>query len=178
MSAMMTIQSLELSCFYFLSCQPGLLLHTMKVKVKSLSCIRLFATPWTVAYQAPPSMEFSRQEYWTGLPFLSPGDLPDPRTWVSPSLQADSLPSEPPGKPCRFRYGGLLAKSGLTLVTPWTGACQTPLYMGFSNQKYWTGLPFLSPGDLPNLGIESRSPALQADSLPTEPPGKPMMYSA
>ena len=52
--------------------------YKVKVKVKSLSCIRLFATPWTVAYQAPPSMGFSRQEYWSGLPFPSPGDLPDP----------------------------------------------------------------------------------------------------
>ena len=50
----------------------------VKVKVKSLSHVRLFATPWTVAYQAPPSMGFSRQEYWSGLPFPSPGYLPDP----------------------------------------------------------------------------------------------------
>ena len=50
----------------------------VKVKVKSLSRVRLFATLWTVAYQAPPSMGFSRQEYWSGLPFPSPGDLPDP----------------------------------------------------------------------------------------------------
>ena len=65
-----------------------------------LSCVRLFVTPWTVAHQAPLSMEFSRQEYWSGLPFLSPGDLPNPgiRPW-SPVLQGDSLPSEPPGKP-------------------------------------------------------------------------------
>ena len=49
-----------------------------KVKVKSLSRVRLFATPWTVAYQASPAMEFSRQEYWRGLPFPSPGDPPDP----------------------------------------------------------------------------------------------------
>ena len=49
-----------------------------KVKVKSLSRVRLFATPWTVAYQAPRSMGFSRQEYWSGLPFPSPGDLPNP----------------------------------------------------------------------------------------------------
>ena len=48
------------------------------VKVKSLRHVRLFATPWTVAYQAPPSMGFSRQEYWGGLPFPSPGDLPNP----------------------------------------------------------------------------------------------------
>ena len=46
--------------------------------MKSLSCVRLFATPWNVAYQAPPSMKFSRQEYWSRLPFPSPGDLPDP----------------------------------------------------------------------------------------------------
>ena len=70
------------------------------MKVKSLSHVRLFATPWTVAYQAPPSMGFSRQEYWSGLPFPSPGDLPDPGIKPgSPSLQADTLLSEPPGKP-------------------------------------------------------------------------------
>ena len=71
----------------------------MKVKVKLLSRVRLFATPWTVAYQAPPSIGFSREEYWSGLLFPSPGDLPDPRIEpTSPALQADALPSEPPGK--------------------------------------------------------------------------------
>ena len=50
----------------------------VKVKVKSLSRVRLFATPWTIAYQASPSLGFSRQEYWSGLPFPSPGDLSDP----------------------------------------------------------------------------------------------------
>ena len=69
------------------------------MKVKSLSRVRLFATPWTVAYQAPPSMIFSRQECWSGLPFPSPGDLPDPGLEPgSPTMQADALPSEPPGK--------------------------------------------------------------------------------
>ena len=68
-----------------------------KVKVKSLSRVRLFVTPWTVAHQASPSMEFSRHEYWGGLPFPSPGDLPDPGIELrSPALQADALPSEPP----------------------------------------------------------------------------------
>ena len=65
----------------------------LRGKVKSLSCVRLFATPLTVAYQASLSMGFSRQEYWSGLPFPSPGDLPDlgiePR---SPTLQTDALP--------------------------------------------------------------------------------------
>ena len=70
------------------------------MKVKSLSHVRLFVTPWAVAHQASPSMGFSRQEYWSGLPFPSPGDLPDPGIELrSPALQADALTSEPPGKP-------------------------------------------------------------------------------
>ena len=64
--------------------------------------------------------------------------------------------------------GGLVTQSCLTLVTPWTAAHQAPLYIGFSRQEYWSRLPFPSPGDLPNPGIEPRSPALQADSLLTE----------
>ena len=65
--------------------------------VKSLSHVRLCVTPWTVAYQAHPSMGFSRQEYWSGLPFPSPGDLPHPGIEPgSPALQADTLTSEPP----------------------------------------------------------------------------------
>ena len=78
---------------------PVLILPDFNVKVKSLSPVRLFATLWTVANQAPPSKGFSRQEYWHGLPFPSPGDLPHPGIKPRPSaLQADSLPSEPPGK--------------------------------------------------------------------------------
>ena len=70
----------------------------MKVKVKSLSHVLLFVTPWTVAHQAPPSMGFSTQEYWSELPFPSPGDLPDPGIEPRfPTLQADALTSEPPG---------------------------------------------------------------------------------
>ena len=64
--------------------------------------------------------------------------------------------------------GGLAAKSCLTLARPWTVACQAPLSMGFSRQEYWSGLPFSSPGNLSNPGIEPGSPALQADSLLTE----------
>ena len=68
--------------------------------MKLLSHVRLFATPWTVAHQAPPSLGFSRQEYWSGLPFPSLGDLPHPGIEPrSPALQADALTSEPPGKP-------------------------------------------------------------------------------
>ena len=62
------------------------------------SRVRLFVTPWTVVHQPPPSMEFYRQESWSGLPFPSPGDLPDPGIEPgSPTLQAGALPSEPPG---------------------------------------------------------------------------------
>ena len=63
----------------------------VKVKVKSLSHVQLFVMLWTVAHQAPPSMGFSRQEYWSGLPFPSPGDLPNPGIEPrSPALQADT----------------------------------------------------------------------------------------
>ena len=70
-----------------------------KFKVKLLSLVQLFATPWTVVCQAPLSVGFPRQEYWSGLPFLSPRDLPDPgiEPWY-PSLQSGCLTSEPPGK--------------------------------------------------------------------------------
>ena len=67
--------------------------------MKSLSRVPLFVTPWTVAYQAPPSLGFSREECWSGLPFPSPGVLPDPGIEPrSPTFQADALTSEPPGK--------------------------------------------------------------------------------
>ena len=78
--------------------QLRICLPMQRSEVKSLSRVRLFVTPWTVAYQAPLSMEFSRQEYWSGLP-CPPGDLPDPGVEPrSPALQADALLSEPPGK--------------------------------------------------------------------------------
>ena len=83
-----------------------------KVKVKSLSRVRLLATPWTVAYQAPPSMEFSRQEYWSGLPFPSPGDLHNPGIEPGfPTLQADALPSGPrPHHNSIHTYSGCMDK--------------------------------------------------------------------
>ena len=97
------------------------------------------------------SMEFSRQEYWGGLPFPSPGHIPntenEPR---SSALQEDSLPTEPP----------------MDCSPP------APLFMKFFRQEYWRELPLPSPGDLPDPEIETRS-ALQADYLPTGPLGKP-----
>ena len=79
---------------------PGaLLIWKQSEWAKSLSRVRVFAILWTVAHQAPPSMGLSRQEYWSGLPFPSPGDLPNPGIEPrSPALQTDALTSEPPGK--------------------------------------------------------------------------------
>ena len=94
MSCMLSSLGLILSTTFYLP--------SPSQKCQSLSHVQLFATPWTVAYQAPLSMGFSRQEYWTGLPFPSPGDLPDPG--IKPHLlhlllsQAGSLPLAPPGK--------------------------------------------------------------------------------
>ena len=69
-------------------------------RAQPLCHVRLFVTLWAVAHQAPPSMGFYKQEDWSGLPFPTPGDLPDPGFEPgSPTLQAESLPSEPPGKP-------------------------------------------------------------------------------
>ena len=73
-----------------------------------------------------------------------------------------------------FQEVSEVARHVQLFVTSWTVACQAPLSMGFSRQEYWTGLPFPSPGDLPDPGIKAGSPTLQADSLPSEPPGKPL----
>ena len=105
------------------------------------SRVRLFATPWTVARQAPLSMGFSRQEYWNGLPFPSAGHLPHPGI-KHPSLasQAGSFPSE---------SLLLLLLSHFSRVrlfaTPETAAHQAPPSLGFSRQEHWSGLPFPSP---------------------------------
>ena len=149
-------------------------------EVKLLSRVRLFATPRTVAYQAPPSMGFSRQEYWSELPFPSPGDLSNPGIEPgSSALQTDAFPSKPLGKPripkkgnakecSNYRTIALISQDSKVkllshvqvFATPWTVAYQAPPSMGFSRQEYWSGLPFPSPGDLPNPGIEPGSPSL------------------
>ena len=109
-----------------------------------------------------------------GCHFLLQGIFPTrDRTQVEPrslALQADTLLFEPPGKPAAAAAAKLL--ESCLFATPWTVAYQGPLSMEFSRQEYWSGLPFPSPGDLPDPGIESRSPTLQADTLPSEPPGK------
>ena len=102
------------------------------------------------------------------MPFPSPGDFSDPGFEPeSPTLQADSLPSEPPGRP-NICEGKSLSHVRL-FMTPWTVAYQDPPSMGFSRQEYWSGLPFPSPGDIPDPGIEPGSPVLQANTLPSKP---------
>ena len=132
--------------------------------LKSLSRVRLFVTPWTVAYQAPPSMEFSRQEYCSGLPCPSLGDLPNPGIEPgSPFL---------PCIKCAMLSHSVMSDS----VTLWTGVHQAPLSLGILQARIleWIAMPPRPPpGDLPNPEIESRSPTLQVDSLPTETSEKP-----
>ena len=98
----------------------------------------LFAAPWMVDHQAPLPMEFSRQEYWSGLPFPSPRHLPDP--WIkpqSPTLQADSLPSEPPGKPSLFLRVTILDTS-----EKWNCAMlNSNQYWGCKEQRALFGIP-------------------------------------
>ena len=113
---------------------------------KLLSRVRLFATPWTIANQASPSMGFSRKEYWSGLPFPFPGDLPDPGIKPrSPTLQADALTSEPPGKPCMLSCFSRI----WLFVTLCTVALQVSLSMGFCRQNTGVGCHALFQGIFP-----------------------------
>ena len=132
-------------------------------------------TVWTTACQAPLSMGFSRQEYWSEVPCYSPGDLPDPgiklTSLVSPALAGRFLTTSATWEALYLSSVQSLSRVRL-FVTAWTVASQAPLSMAFSRQEYWRGLPLPPPGDLPDPGIEPRSPALQADSLLSESSGK------
>ena len=77
-----------------------ILVEIFALSAQLLSCVQLFVIPWTVAHKAPLSMRFSRQEYWSRLPFPSPGDIPDPEIKpASPALAGRFFTTEPPGKP-------------------------------------------------------------------------------
>ena len=89
-----------------------------------------------------------------------------------PTLSLD-LPGDPPCLPRESESESEVAQSCPTLCDPMTIACQAPLSMGFSRQAYWSGLPFLSLGDLPGSGIEPAAPVLAGKFLTTEVPGKP-----
>ena len=136
-----------------------------------LSCVPLFGTPWTVARQVPLSMGFPRQEYWSGMLFPSLRDLPDPGIKPkSPALQMNSLWLSHLGSHVGSQVNCVLIRSVASdAETLWTVNHEAPLFLGFFKQEYWSGLPFPSPGDLPNLGMEPASPeslARQVVSLP------------
>ena len=139
-----------------------------------LGHVQLFATPWTVTRQAPPSMGFSRQEYWRGLPFPPPGDLPDTGIKpVSPALAGGFFTTEPPERPLLSHFSRVPLSA-----TPRTVARQAPPSMGFSRQEHWSGGPHPLPGDLPHPGIELESPeapALAGRFFTAEPPGRPLL---
>ena len=134
------------------------------------------APPWTVACQAPFSMGFSKQEYWRGLPCPSPFFF----FFGFCKMKAQSLVCKYSVRlDCIVRSWSVVVIKSIShfqlLQPPWTVAHQAPLSMGFPRQEYWNGLKFPPPGDLTNSGIKSVSHALQADSLPIEPPGKPFV---
>ena len=138
--------------------------HSMCVQ-SPFSHVRLFATLWTVARQAPLSMGFSRQEYWSGLPHPPPwvhNKLP--QVWEMASRKWEQI--DPGTEDCVLSHFSRVQ----LFVTLWTVAHQAPLSMGFSRQEYWSENSFPSPGDLPHPGIEPASftsPALSGGFFTT-----------
>ena len=130
-----------------------------KVKGKSLSHVQLLATPRTAAHQAPPSMGFSRQEHWSGVP--------------SPSAHGPLMGAKSAwnwGRNIFMKVKVKLLSCVQLFVTPRTAAFQAPPSMGFSRQEYWSRLPFPSPADLPDPGIKPGLPHCR-QTLYHEPPG-------
>ena len=127
-------------------------LHSTSV-VQLCSCVQFFAIPWTVAHQSLLSMGFSRQGYWSGLPFPPPEDLPDPGTEpASPALAAEFFTTEPPGKPQQYRQhpiNTLLKKANLSghLINevpdvPWVWGCRSNWVLGLRMDG-----PLIQPSD-------------------------------
>ena len=105
-----------------------------------LSCVWLFVPPWTVAHQAPLSIEFSRQEYWSGLPFPSPGDVPNPGIELgSPALQAVSLLSEPSGKPKQQCKSAIIICTSALSIVP----LPSPSHLSKASHPFKTHIPFV-----------------------------------
>ena len=129
-------------------------------------------TPCTGAHQGILSMGFARQEYWSGLPFLLLGDLPDSGMEpLSPALAGGFFSAEPPVK--SLILWSEVAQSCLTLCDPMDCSLPGSSIHGIFQARIleWVAVSF--PGYLPNPGIVPRSPALQADASPSEPPGNP-----
>ena len=123
---------------------------------------------WTVALQAPLSMGFPRQEYWSGLPCPPPRDLPnpslEPMSFMSPALAGWFFTTSTtwevpyPIDVCVCVCVLSCFSHVLLFATLWTAVCQAPLSMGFSRQEYWSGLPCPLLGERPNPGIKPTSP--------------------
>ena len=199
---------------FFTPCQTCLLLQVsldFPLWHSSPQSYPALSTPLNIARQASLSMEFPRQEYQSGQPFLSPGDLPNPGIKPrSPALQTDYglIHAISISKVVKIAYLTFnswfsiylcilyyihngsnyifkiyicifmcvhVCRSVMSnfLPPPRTVVSQAPLSMGFPRQEYWSGLLFPFSGSLPHPGIELRSPTLQTDSLPSEPPEKP-----
>ena len=144
--------------------------HEVKVKVKLLSRVQFFATP---SYQAPPFMEFSRQEYWSGLPCPPPGDLPNPGIYSrSPALQADSLSSESPGKHKNTGMGSLSLLQGIFPTQESNQGflhCGCILYqLSYQGSPFWTRV--LSKWEPENQNLRVSSPFLTEKSHPKKYP--------
>ena len=147
-----------------------------------LSHVRLLQPPglWPLGSSVH---RFSRQEYWSGVPFPAPRDLFIPGIKLT-SLMSSTLAGrfftisttwEALSPVVFIGSGGLVAKSCPSLVTPWTVACQAPLSMGFFRQEYWSGVPFSLSGDLPDPGVKPMSlasPALAGRVFTSESSGK------
>ena len=163
-----------------------------KVKVKSLSRVWLLATPWTTAYQAPPSMGFSRQEYWSGVPLPSLVCCATSllsyfqysgfknyfhSTWLIKQIKVRLLWLRRDGYPGSFRWCYLflvvclVTRSCPILCDPMDCSLRGSSVRQILQAKFWNEKPFPYPGDLPNPGVKPRSPSLQVDSLPSDPPG-------
>ena len=139
-----------------------------------LSCCRLYVTPWNVALQASLSIEFSREEYWSVLPFPTPRNLSNPEiepvSVVSPALVGGFFTT---GNPILMLMLLLLSHFSRVwlCVTLWTAAHQAPLSLGFSRQEYWNGLPFPSPMHACIHAKSLQSCLTVCDPVDSSPPG-------
>jgi len=146
--------------------------HSAWWVLSRFSPVQLFAIPWAVLVSVHGILQ-ARILEWVAIPFSRRASRPRDWTHISCSscIAGGFFTAEPPGKPLRcYVYRSVMLDS----LWPHGFSPQAPLSTEFSRQEYWSGLPFPPPGDLSNPGMEPESPALQADSLLSEPPGKPL----
>ena len=166
----------------FYLCQGHYIIELVCCCFSFIKSVQLFVTPWTVVCLAPLSMEFSREEYWSGLPFPSPGLFPTQGLNLGLLQCRQNLYhlNHQGITPTLFQCRGPMDRCACSVVadsaTPWAIARQAPLSMGLSRQEYWSGLPFPSPGNFLTQGWNPHLLHLlnwRVGSLPLAPPGKP-----